>query len=169
MMAQPVMLPISVSVTTKKGHSTREKKIMYEGSSSPRELLESIVIQATAALKGLDNLSVQMVEEEMTEEEKRITGTNAAAPVEEAPMSDENRRLFDFCQRIIDTAGVIDRFLRDTKGAKFFERMQSALPKITPVAYDEVKVNAGASDQDTQKAYTEWASRARYFWTHISA
>jgi hypothetical protein len=60
MMAQPIMVVASVkSVSTKKssGHGfLRERTIVYEGSAGPRELLESIVIQATAALKGLEGL-----------------------------------------------------------------------------------------------------------------
>lgn len=59
-MAQPIMTVSSVkAVATKKGSGNthlRERTIIYEGSSGPRELLESIVIQATAALKGLEGL-----------------------------------------------------------------------------------------------------------------
>ena len=48
---------------------------MYEGSSGPRELLEAIVIQARAALKGLEGLKEQKQDDApMTEEEKRRKG-----------------------------------------------------------------------------------------------
>jgi hypothetical protein len=161
MMAQPVMLPLSVSVTTKKGSPTREKKIIYEGSSSPRELLESIVIQATAALKGLKPAE-EVVIEEMTEAQKRATEAHAVKKIDdEPPLSGENIRLLDFCQKIVNTAAIIDRFLRDTKGAKFFERMQASLPRIVPVSSADIKLATGASEQEAGKVYVDWASRAR--------
>lgn len=53
------MVAVSVKgVTTKKSSGTtmRERTIVYEGSSGPRELLESVVIQATAAIKGLEGM-----------------------------------------------------------------------------------------------------------------
>lgn len=59
-MAQPIMVVASIkSVTTKKSSSStlRERTIVYEGSSGPRELLESIVIQATAAMKSLEGMN----------------------------------------------------------------------------------------------------------------
>lgn len=50
MMAMPQMRPVHrASVPGQPG----QVEVTYEGAASPRELLESIVIQAHAALKGL--------------------------------------------------------------------------------------------------------------------
>ena len=58
MMGMPIMVVSSVkSVNMKKTglrKQLRERTIVYEGSSGPRELLEAIVIQAQAASKGLE-------------------------------------------------------------------------------------------------------------------
>jgi hypothetical protein len=163
MMAQPVMLPISTSVTSTKGSTIREKKVIYEGSSSPRELLESIVIQATAAIKGLEGQKPpdQNVDE-MTEEQKRVTQGTSKNDDDQSSFSAENLRLLDFCQRIVNTAGVIDRFLQDTKGAQFFERMQASLPRIIPMSSADVQLASGANEEETEKTYVDWASRARW-------
>jgi hypothetical protein len=119
--------------------------------------LESIVIQATAALKSLR--PPEVVTAEMTEDEKRTTEARAE---EEQALSSENVRLRDFCESVLDTTGVIDRFLRDTKGAAFFERMQASLPRIVAVSSADVRLAAGASAQDAEKVYCDWASRARW-------
>lgn len=49
MLAMPSMRPTKVG----KGPDPQSVYVLYEGSASPRELLESVVIQATAALKSL--------------------------------------------------------------------------------------------------------------------
>lgn len=73
----PIMVPHLVkSMSTKKGvnnRTTRERTIIYEGSSGPRELLEAIVLQAQAALKGLESTKTSVVLTEMTEAQKRMT------------------------------------------------------------------------------------------------
>jgi hypothetical protein len=167
MMAQPVMLPVTTSITTKRGSPIREKKITYEGSASPREMLEYIVIQASTAIKGLEGLRpADPNDAEMTEEQKRTTGIGLGTTKveEDATLSGENLRLLEFCQRIVNTAGFIDRFLRDTKGAQFFERMQASLPSVKSAASAEVTVASGASDAETEKIYFEWANRVRSAW-----
>ena len=79
MMAMPIMVVTSVkTMATKKPAKgmprIRERTIIYEGSSGPRELLEAIVIQAQAALKGLEGMKASEPESaEMTEEQKRMT------------------------------------------------------------------------------------------------
>ena len=76
MMAMPIMVVGSVkSVNTRKSGrgQVRERTIVYEGSSGPRELLEAIVIQAQAAIKGLEGPKpAEQDIDEMTEEQKRM-------------------------------------------------------------------------------------------------
>ena len=89
MMAMPIMVATSVkSVAAKRGDSKgahiRERTIIYEGSSGPRELLEAIVIQAQAALKGLEAAKPLNLEDgEMTEEQKRMTADEKGKMKEE--------------------------------------------------------------------------------------
>jgi hypothetical protein len=179
MMAMPIFIISSVkSVTAKKvpsrGKSTvREREIIYEGSSGPRELLESISIQAQAALKGLEGVKVpEKAEEELTEEQKRMTNdvkgkakeTSATTP------SDENLKLLNFCRRILSTANGIDRALRDTKGDEFVKRLHVSLPKILTSSREsgEIHVQAGATDEALRKAYVDWATRVRFEYCDLS-
>ena len=115
-MAMPIMVVSSVkNVTTKRGSSrsspqVRERTIIYEGSSGPRELLEAIVIQAQAALKGLEPTikANEALEKELTEEEKRKTqdgdGDGKGKGKEIRVLTEENTKLLGFCKRIIGTA-----------------------------------------------------------------
>ncbi|KAL5530457.1 hypothetical protein ACEPAF_6715 [Sanghuangporus sanghuang] len=183
MMAMPIMVVSSIkAVNTKKvgGRSQiRERTIIYEGSSGPRELLEAIVIQATAAMKGLEGpRGVEQPKEEMTEEQKRLTGTDANGKGKgKAPAingidpaaSHENRKLLEFCHRIIATASAIDRSLRETKGGAFLQRLKASLPKVPTSIADattsigvEQELNAGMTDEELQKIYMQWATRVRF-------
>ncbi|KAF8076356.1 hypothetical protein FPV67DRAFT_412956 [Lyophyllum atratum] len=170
MMAMPIMVVVSVKgVTVKKSTANpnlgiRERTIVYEGSSGPRELLEAIAIQAQAALKGLEGVKPQEApQEELTEEQKRMTvdskGKAKEQPVE---VSDENQKLLDFCQRILATANAIDRSLRDTKGDAFVDRLHASLPKLFTSSSAPIRVDAGATEESAQKAYMEWATRVRF-------
>ncbi|KIP10382.1 hypothetical protein PHLGIDRAFT_85130 [Phlebiopsis gigantea 11061_1 CR5-6] len=175
MMAMPIMVAASVkTVTSRKGSSKntpqiRERTIVYEGSSGPRELLEAIVIQAQAALKGLEP-TIRAQEEakaEMTEEQKRMTSDDKGKGKDVLKMSsEENTKLLGFCKRILATAKAIDRSLRDTKSDEFVERLHAALPKIpgtsTGQGGDDVVVDEKDSDEDVHKAYTDWANRVRF-------
>ncbi|KAH8105029.1 hypothetical protein DFH11DRAFT_1645277 [Phellopilus nigrolimitatus] len=182
MMAMPIMVVASIkSVNTKKtgGRSQiRERTIIYEGSSGPRELLEAIVIQAQAASKGLEGSKpVELVPEEMTEEQKRMTGTDFNGKGKgrqilgdtNASAVAENVRLLDFCNRIMSTAAAIDRSLRETKGDAFLQRLKMALPKVPTSIADaaaskgvEHVVDAGMTDEQLQKIYMDWATRVRF-------
>lgn len=175
MMAMPIMVVSSVkTVPSRKGSSRtspqiRERTIVYEGSSGPRELLEAIVIQAQAAMKGLEP-SVRAEEEsrdEMTEEQKRMTQDDKGKGKDLLKIiSEENIKLLGFCKRIIGTAKAIDRSLSETKGEKFLARLHAALPKIPSTSTGQqgadVKVDEKDSDEDVQKAYTDWANRVRF-------
>ncbi|KAG6814198.1 hypothetical protein H0H92_000875 [Tricholoma furcatifolium] len=171
MMAMPIMAVVSiknvaVKKSSNKSHSTiRERTILYEGSSSPRELLEAIAIQAQAALKGLEGTKPREAsQEELTEEQKRMTVDLKGKAKEQAvELSDENKKLFDFCSRILTTASSIDRALRETKGDAFVERLHASLPKLfTSSASTSFHVDAGATEESARKAYLEWASRVRF-------
>jgi hypothetical protein len=170
MMAMPIMVAASIkAVSTKKSMGRepsriRERTIVYEGSSGPRELLEGIVIQAQAALRSLDSLkSPEAMAEEMTEEEKRKTnGTKGKEKEKDAEASDENIKLLKFCRRILATANAIDRSLRETKGDDFVERLHSSLPKIYSSSKNAILVDAGATDESARKAYVDWATRMRF-------
>ncbi|KIJ56783.1 hypothetical protein M422DRAFT_72920 [Sphaerobolus stellatus SS14] len=178
MMAMPIMVPVTVkSVVTRQASSPtsrgiRERTVIYEGSSGPRELLEAIVIQSQAALKGLEGVktTAESEIEEMTEEQKRMTTEDRNKGKEkEISVSPENRRLLQFCQRILSTANAIDRSLRETKGDAFVERLHASLPKI-PSSHSSAPatVSAGATDEETRKRYVEWAFRARFEYCDLS-
>jgi len=168
MMAMPIMVVSSVKAVNAKNQQVRERTIVYEGSSGPRELLEGIAIQATAALKGLEGNKVQEAPpEELTEEQKRMT-VDMREKVEEEQIansvSDENQKLIRFCRRILSTVNAIDRSLRDTKGDAFVDRLHASLPNISSSdsATTKYRVEAGASDEVVQKAYLDWATRTRF-------
>lgn len=179
MMGMPIMIQTSVkSVTTKKAPSrdkptTRERKIIYEGSSGPRELLEAICIQAQAALKGLEGVKVLGTPvEEMTEEQKRMTsdvkGKAKVSSVKPSDGEDENLKLLDFCRRILATANGIDKALQETKGKDFVERLHASLPKILTSSSEEIYVEAGATNETLVKAYVDWATRVRFEYCDLS-
>ena len=171
MMAMPIMVVVGVkTVVTKRStahpdHAVRERTIIYEGSSGPRELLEAISIQAQAALKGLEGVkSPDTPPEELTEEQKRMTVDTKGKLKEPAvETSDENQRLLGFCRRILATANAIDRSLRDTKGDAFVDRLHASLPKIsTSSSSPHAYVEAGMTEASARNAYLEWATRVRF-------
>jgi len=178
MMAMPIFIVSSVkSVTAKKtplrGKPTiREREIVYEGSSGPRELLESISIQAQAALKGLEGVKVlEKAEEELTEEQKRMTNdVKGKAKAASTTPADENLKLLNFCRRILATANGIDRALRETKGDDFVKRLHASLPKIltSPLESKEIHVQAGATNEALVKAYLDWATQVRFEYCDLS-
>ncbi|KAK7061704.1 Baculoviral IAP repeat-containing protein 6 [Favolaschia claudopus] len=169
MMAMPIMTIAEVkSDTTRKSPNNtqiRERTIIYEGSDSPRELLEAIAIQAHAALKALEaSKPAEATEEELTEEQKRMT-VDAKGKAKEAAnqVADENQKLLSFCHRILGTAKAIDRSLRETKGDAFVDRLLASLPKIlTSSSGEEYMVDAGATEESAVKAYVDWATRVRF-------
>lgn len=167
-MGMPIMVVQSVkSMTAKKSTSKntsqiRERVIIYEGSASPRELLEAISIQARAALKGLESTKPPEVETELTEAQKRLAGGKGKAKEDVPQLTGENLELLTFCQRVLATAAAIDRSLRDTKGDAFFKRLQASLPNIDPLSHGEVRMEKGASDEDIIKTYMDWAGKARF-------
>jgi len=173
----PIMVVKSVkAVNTIKGSTgagaIRERTIVYEGSSSPRELLEGLAIQARAAIKGLEGTKVQEpVSEELTEEQKRMTVDTKGKEVATTTMSDENQKLLNFCQRILATIHAIDRSLREVKGDAFVDRLHASLPKLTTATPDELakyKVDKTTTDEQTRKIYEEWAGKARFEYCDLS-
>ncbi|KAI0737682.1 ubiquitin conjugating enzyme family protein [Daedaleopsis nitida] len=172
MMAMPIMVVTSVKTVAKKSSPkgasrVRERTIIYEGSSGPRELLEAIVIQAQAALKGLEGMKTAEPESvEMSEEQKRMTADDKGKAKDDgAIVSEENKKLLSFCQRIVNTAKAIDRSLVDTKGKPFVERLHVSLPKIPATSSsqgDEAPVDAGETEESAMGAYIKWANRVRF-------
>lgn len=170
----PIMVVSSVKAVNAKNNQIRERTIIYEGSSSPRELLEGIAIQAQAAVKGLEGnkQAESQVAEELTEEQKRMTTDMREKEEEEAAVavSDENQKLLHFCQRILATVKAIDRSLRDTKGDAFVERLHASLPTISSsITYvPPYRVDVTTSDESLQKAYLDWATRVRFEYCDMS-
>lgn len=166
MMAMPIMVVASVKATTAKNGQTRERTIVYEGSSGPRELLEGIAIQASAAIKGLEGAPKPADQStlELTEEQKRMTMDMREKLEEEntPSISDENMKLLSFCRSILGTVKAIDRSLRDTKGDAFVDRLHASLPKISSSSTSQYRVDAAATDEAVEKAYMEWATRVRF-------
>jgi hypothetical protein len=107
MMAMPIMVPVSVSAlkpqaapssskkNVKSRPALRERTIVYEGSSSPRELMESVVIQAQAAIKGLGSDDSSKTQE-LTEEEKRQNVLDVKGKQKDTAISGENAKLRSF-------------------------------------------------------------------------
>ncbi|KAF9451700.1 hypothetical protein P691DRAFT_327967 [Macrolepiota fuliginosa MF-IS2] len=169
MMAMPIMMMVSVvSVSGKKsatdgGFGRRERTIMYEGSPSPRELLEAIAVQAQAALKGLESIKPPEPTSELTEEQKRMPHAAEKKPEHEGTIADENKKMLEFCHRILGTIKAIDRSLRDTKGDAFVDRLHASLPK-NPSTQEKriVQVSVGATPEVVKKAYIDWAMSTRF-------
>ncbi|THH29394.1 hypothetical protein EUX98_g4806 [Antrodiella citrinella] len=173
MMAMPIMVVTSAKALSAKRSGNknciRERTIVYEGSSGPRELLEAIVIQAQAALKGLEPVKLADTPDdvEMTEEQKRQTSDDKGKGKDDGKIVlEENQKLLKFCKSIISTAQAIDRSLRETKGDAFVERLHASLPKIpgssASGSRNDVVVKSGQSEEDMQKSYLEWANRVRF-------
>ncbi|KAJ3547662.1 hypothetical protein NMY22_g1567 [Coprinellus aureogranulatus] len=176
MMAMPIMAVASVkavnTIKSSKGSGAiRERTIVYEGSASPRELLEGLAIQARAAIKGLEGTKPQeVVTEELTEEQKRMTIDPKGKEVAAAPaLSDENQKMLNFCQRILATINAIDRSLREVKGDAFVDRLHDSLPKLEQ-AEDSAKyrVDRTTTDEQVQKIYVDWATKARFEYCDLS-
>lgn len=183
-MGMPIMKVVAIKDdTVRKGSgksgATRERVVLYEGSSGPRELLEAIVIQAEAALKGLEGLiklrQAKNNPENMTEEQKRMTTQEKGKGKDSEMAYEENDKLLRFCQSILNTAASIDRSLREVKGAAFMERMYTSLPRISAASKSQasaetgkqreaqkVVLKSGASEDEAKKVYEEWAYNARF-------
>jgi hypothetical protein len=83
MLAMPQMRPVARSPVPNQPNTFA---VTYEGGSSPRELLEYIVIQARAAAKGLKATSAKeddVVQADLTEEELRVSMDQHLKQVEE--------------------------------------------------------------------------------------
>ncbi|TYJ53196.1 hypothetical protein B9479_006174 [Cryptococcus floricola] len=172
MLGMPSMRPArSVQTPNDPTSST----ITYEGAPSPRELLENVVIQAQAALRGLQG--VQSADEEekdrkLTEEELRASKAEVdrlAQKRVEQEKNDENSVLKAFCLRIVKSAETIDKRLVDTKGKTFVERMKAQLPRIEEGGNVEEAVAAeDETDENIIKIYEEWATKARFQYIDLS-
>ncbi|CAE6396356.1 unnamed protein product [Rhizoctonia solani] len=182
MMAMPIMVVASIKPKAPIAGSgsrpaQRERIIMYEGSSGPRELLESIVIQAQAAIKGLEGMKpadTENPEGEMTETEKRMTASEKGKQKELADtVPDENLNLLRFCERILSAAAGIDRSLRETKGDDFVNRLHASLPKAAggapPLTSEgQPAIVPGESDDETIQIYESWANKCRFEYCDLS-
>lgn len=98
MLAMPSMRP---TTSTPLPNHPNDFAVVYEGGASPRELLEYIVIQAKAAVKGLQATGTPADDEktEMTEEEMRVSVEQHAKDEEakrKARSEGENEILLDF-------------------------------------------------------------------------
>ncbi|KAI0682282.1 ubiquitin conjugating enzyme family protein [Cerioporus squamosus] len=77
----------------------------------------------------------------------------------------ENKKLLNFCQRIVNTAKAIDRSLVETKGKAFVERLHAGLPKIPATSTSQgpvADVEAGETEESAMQAYVKWANRVRF-------
>jgi hypothetical protein len=88
MLAMPQMRP---TATIMDPNDPKQRVVTYEGSASPRELLESCVIQATAALQGLKSMSENLAATGL--QEGAITQVPGAGL---QPSLEENERLRSF-------------------------------------------------------------------------
>jgi hypothetical protein len=95
MMGMPIMV-VHTRVLRKTSSKSKEYLVTYEGSAGPREILESIVIQAQAAMKGLEGQVEENKDTDMTEEEKRMTADHKGKEKAKTVYADENERLLNF-------------------------------------------------------------------------
>lgn len=98
MLAMPQMRPVSSTIDP---DDPQRRIVIYEGASSPRELLESCVIQAQAALKGLDATKPKDVEanQDDVEQSLRMSATEVAEKEKETlakTKADQNAQLQEF-------------------------------------------------------------------------
>ncbi|KAF9780320.1 ubiquitin conjugating enzyme family protein [Thelephora terrestris] len=177
MMGMPIMVLVSSKPVAKKpagfkgASKTRERTLTYEGSSGPRELLESIFIQAQAALKGLEaSITPETAVVEATEEEKRMTSEDKgkAKAADPAAMSPENAQLLSFCRSIQGTVQAIDRALEEAKGKPFMGRLRASLPSIPNSSTGHEYVATPETEAETQKAYVDWATKVRFEYCDLS-
>ncbi|KAF5393669.1 hypothetical protein D9757_000044 [Collybiopsis confluens] len=164
MMPMPIMKNIGQENIVKKSNSStiRERKITYEGSASPRELLEAIALQAQAALKGLESSKPQEdPSPELSEEQKRKAVIDVKGKSKESPLAgssmDEAAKLSTFCHRLLATTSQIDRSLRELKGNDFVTRMHASLPKSSTTRSDDAYIEAGDTEEEAKKAYLKWS------------
>jgi hypothetical protein len=174
MMGMPIMVQVSSKPVLKKSakgtSKAKERILTYEGSSGPRELLESIFIQAQAALKGLEATTPTETVVEMTEEEKRMTSGDKgkAKAVDPAAISPENSQLLSFCRSIRGTVQAIDRALEEAKGKPFMDRLRASLPSIPNSSTGHEYIATPETETETQKAYLEWATKVRFEYCDLS-
>lgn len=177
MMAMPIMVVASVKEVktlrpSANSRAIRERTIIYEGSSSPRELLEGLAIQAKAAIKGLEgHKAPEPAAEELTEEQKRMTVDLKGKDVATTQvLSDENQKLLDFCKRILSTINAIDRSLREVKGDAFVDRLHDSLPKLSGSSGEQThyRVDTSTTAEMTKKIYMDWATEARFEYCDLS-
>jgi hypothetical protein len=187
-MGMPIMVVANIrDVTVRKGSgnsgSTKERTIVYEGSSGPRELLESIVIQAEAALKGLEGIikarAAKNNPDVMTEEQKRMSSGTKGKQVNRDVIDEENDKLLAFCNGILKTVASIDRSLLEIKGDAFMGRMYKSLPRLSNASASrtsvdrsdgakDVAISADASEAETRTIYEEWATKSRFDYTDLT-
>ncbi|EIW71417.1 hypothetical protein TREMEDRAFT_27247 [Tremella mesenterica DSM 1558] len=158
MLAMPCMVPVrSQPVATGPGEE-QQIEVVYEGSPSPRELLENCVIQAQSALKGIDstNRRIEPAAEDATK--------GAERQAEKLPWKDDTglTELKTFCERIISSAKNIDASLVQTKGSAFVERMRQSLPRLPESGVKVEELEAGDNEIDVIRIYEEWAGRASF-------
>ncbi|GFZ49786.1 hypothetical protein JCM24511_07189 [Saitozyma sp. JCM 24511] len=171
MLAMPQMRPAKYEPLPDQPGSM---SVTYEGSPSPRELLESVVIQAQAALKGLEGTATKDEPAKDSGDESMLRMSAAEVAKEKADKlkgrrHDANARLEDFCDRIIASAEAIDKSLAETKGAEFVQRMRESLPKIPQGGgATEERDLKGETDEGLIKIYEDWATRARFQYADLS-
>lgn len=165
MMGMPIMVVGSVkSVTTNntgRSSQSRTRTLIYEDSSSPRELLQAILIQAQFAYKGL--------EDHFTDEINLENDTNGQGQTKRrrhGAAYKEKKRVFDFCKRIISTTGAIDQSLKKTKGDKFYERLIAS--QFGGLTIGEKSISASTSKEQLASIYANWATSTRFAYCKLT-
>lgn len=90
MLAMPQMRPTKVEA----GPDNDTLYVTYDGSPSPREMFETIVIQATAALKGLSSTAV--VDKDTVVSPETTATANPTSPSPPASDTEQNSALQRF-------------------------------------------------------------------------
>lgn len=169
MLAMPQMRPVKVVP----GSDEDTVEVTYEGAPSPRELLETVVIQATAALKGLSSTTApeassensendevdplqQSVSEARKRKEKQKETASSAAGTQNAMLTafwwvSSQPMSADLSNRILNARSEIDRLLVATKGRAFVNRMHESLPRLYGEGEDQPTVTVASTDEASLK------------------
>ncbi|CDZ96453.1 Ubiquitin-conjugating enzyme [Phaffia rhodozyma] len=171
-LSMPQMIRVGSNVhktTSSDSSKIVEREVTYEGSSGPRELLENIVIQALAAMKGFQMTEARDFDVGLTEPSSSIV----VAQQDDGSLGlNEKLKLQEFCQRIISTANSIDRALLDQKGSQFMARLQSSLSRRHGLSIPtSVDTTTDVDYEDMRKIranYEAWAKEVRFEYCDLS-
>ncbi|KAK0552846.1 hypothetical protein OC845_001514 [Tilletia horrida] len=179
LVAHPIMLSRSIEYKILP-NGTRERRVTFEGSAGPRELLQSIIRQCETILESMkrqERLIAAKLEKDGAQQTKTIEPTKGMTDKEkkraeekkarEQEEQEETQRLLSFCQAIIGTTKKIDTLLRKTKGDEMVDKLLGLIAPSSEKALEAAISTADAkeeegTEEETKKAYEAWAKTQTY-------